>query len=285
MGKKIYPSRAGDLGPQFCGGVDNMRRLLRICWISFLSLFTADLLVALADWSARVEWVKSVLTAHPNVAAFVRTPWVMFVLLLLGFGFLWADRKIKLPRISARLVNTKLVPRLRTVTLQQVFDEESKKPGWDQYESDWDWFLEVQMVNESETPTTIEDVEVRVGVVRKFLGIRLPSWVPWGKTFPCKQVEDFSEHCIHRSVLDIYDNADSKIPSLMKEIKGKPLTIGIGHRGWLRFELRKITQHNLCRSELEIWLVDALQELHYVRYKKGTEKKWDNSFSIVEIGH
>ena len=48
--------------------------------------------------------------------------------------------------------------------MQAVFDSENKKPGWDEQPIDWHWFLEVQLANESETPVTIEDVQIRVRV-------------------------------------------------------------------------------------------------------------------------
>src|SRR5258708_25312803 len=125
-----------------------MRKFLRICGFTLLSIFTAELLVSLADWSARVDWVKQMLDSHPHIAGFVRSPLFMAMMLLLGFGFLWAERKIKLPRISARFMNCKLVPRLGTVTVQALFDAQAQRPGWDQHTSDWDWFVEVVLTNE-----------------------------------------------------------------------------------------------------------------------------------------
>ena len=204
-----------------------MRNVLRIVGYGLLSIFSADLFVAIADWSARMEWVKSVLDRNPHTARFVRSPLFMGLLLLLGFGFLWAERKIKLPRIRARFMNCKLVPRLRTMTPQAVFDAEEEKPGWDKHQGTWDWFVDVLLTNESDTPTTIEEVDVRLQKIRKFWGVRLPSWLPCRKTYPCRLVQGVDDHWIHKSVLDIYDQADSEIPSLLAAIKNIPITIGI----------------------------------------------------------
>jgi hypothetical protein len=259
-----------------------VRKLFWITGFSLLSLFTADFLVSLADWSARLDWVRATLAEHPNVAVAVRSPLLMGLLLLLGFAFLWAERKVKLPRISARLVNCQVVPRMRTITVQALFDAQQEKPGWDRHEGTWDWFLEILLTNEAETPTTIEDVDFRLRRIPRLLGVRVP-WTPWQKIFLCKHLTDLNGHCIHKNVSDLFDNADFRIPSLIEKTKNVPLTIGIGHRGWLRFESPNITQADLRNSGLDVWLVDAMEEKHNVRYRRGDEEKWDKNFTIMEL--
>ncbi len=210
---------------------------------------------------------------HPKLGAFVHTPFVYLVLLGLGFGSLWADRKLKTPRIFGKFLNVKLVPDLRTVSLRAVFAEAKKEAGWETaYKTDWDWFVEVQVVNDSETPTTIEDVDVSVTTKGHLFRRKLQA----------RHVEDLSDYRIDNPNADIFDaELDREIPSLISRIRGVPLTNGVGHRGWLRFSLPQVTRSELVKSKIRIWLVDSIDQRHEVHYKRGSDKKWDSSVSIV----
>jgi hypothetical protein len=108
-----------------------MRRTLNICGYILLSLFTVDGIIAVADWSARVQWVKDMLDHHSSLAGLVRTPIFMFVLLVAGFFLLWSERKLKLPRIKARFMNCQLVPRLRTISANAGGPPLRTLQGWD----------------------------------------------------------------------------------------------------------------------------------------------------------
>jgi hypothetical protein len=259
-----------------------MHRILKICGYGLLSVLSFDFLVAIADWSARWGWVNELHKAHPHLALFVRTPWFMGVLLILGFAFLWAERKLGLPRLGVRLMNSCLIPKLRTVTLKQTFDAESKTPGWDLHKNNWDWFLEITVVNESDTPTTVDDVEIVVRVVRKFIGCRIPSWWPGGRMMEAKHTEDFGRHVLTKKGIESFAEFDNKIPGLLEKIKGVALTKGIGYRGWIHVELPRATQRDLQQCEIDVWLIDALEGKHPLVHKKEREKKWDTTLSIVE---
>lgn len=188
-----------------------MHKILKLCAYGLLSFFSLALLVGLADWSARWDRIKGTLDAHPHLAAFVRTPLFMLIPLVLGFAFFWAERKLGLPRIGARLVNGCLVPRLRTVTIGQTFAAANKEPG-DQHKNDWDWFLEVALANQSDTPTTIESVEAVVKVRRNILGCKIPSWLPKSRLLPVKAIVDCNDHVLVKK--DPWAENDKRIPSL-----------------------------------------------------------------------
>jgi hypothetical protein len=51
--------------------------------------------------------------------------------------------------------------------MRDLFDTKAKTPGWDKREFDWDWFIEIKVANDSETPVTIENVEYRLRVGKR----------------------------------------------------------------------------------------------------------------------
>ncbi len=262
-----------------------MRRAIRLAITVSILLLSFETIIAALEYWHLWEWLDEKMVAYPKFARLIHGPVFPLLCLCVCIAAVYGEKHLRLPLIKARLVNCKLAPRLRTFSIGAVFDEQDKKPGWDLHKGTWDWFLEVLVTNESETPTTIEEIRFELRKVRKFLGVKLPSWVPGKELFSCKHLTDFSEHCIHRSVLDLYDNPDSAIPSLMKEINEVPLTTGIGHRGWLHFEIPKITRRDMNNSEIDVWLVDALEQAHRVTYKRGADRNWDNSFIIIESKH
>jgi hypothetical protein len=246
-----------------------MRQALRLLGIGFWSLLSLDVLIGIVDYVARWEWLESLMRSHPHIAAFVRTPFVYAVLLIFGFVFLTAERKLNLPRIMARYTNSRIILNLKTTTMKQVIDSEEKKPGWDLSPVDWHWLVEVQLANESDTPTTIEEVEVSVKLRGKYKKLPIGR-----KAIAATYIRD----------LNAFDKlggaAFTKLPSLLTEIDGKPLTKGIGHRGWMRIDFRA-NQHDVNNHPiLDIRLVDALRGKHRVDYERNSDKHWDQSFEV-----
>jgi len=72
------------------------------------------------------------------------------------------------------------------------------------------------------------------------------------------------------------------VPSLITSIHRMPLTKGIGHSGWLRVDVEQVSQKDIQKKSLYIWLVDALQNKHKVENKRKNDRHWDESFDIVQ---
>ena len=79
-----------------------MRQALRLLGFGFLSLFSLETVVSILDWLGRWDWLTAFLASHPHAAAFVHTPFAYLGFLIVGFLLLWAERKLKLPRIVGR---------------------------------------------------------------------------------------------------------------------------------------------------------------------------------------
>src|SRR5271170_5191787 len=139
-----------------------MRRGLRIFGYLLLSLLSADTLIAIIDWLGRWDWLRGTMLGHPHFAAFVKTPFPNLILLILGFSFLWAERRLREPKLIARYTNSRWMPDLHSATMQMLFDSSGATPGWDEHRFDWDWFIEVQMVNDSDTPATVDGIGVSI---------------------------------------------------------------------------------------------------------------------------
>ena len=188
--------------------------------------------------------------------------------------FLWSERKLKLPKIVARYTNARVFPNLHTATMRDMIDTETKTPGWEQRKLDWNWLMEVQLVNDSETPTTIDHVGAKVRINRE--------------TKKAKLVDELSKF-----IIDMGYDANCKscsfsgeqyrqLPDLLKTLQDKPLTKGIGYRGWIGFEVKQISQGDINRAKLDMSFVDALGDEHRVNHSKRAEQAWDNSFLIQE---
>jgi hypothetical protein len=254
-------------------------RTFRIVGFAFLSLFTAETAIAILDWLARIDWLKEFMLAHPNIAGLIRTPFSYVALLILGFGFLRAEQWLGRPRILAKFVNGRMFPDGQTTTMQMLFDQEMKVPGYNQMGIDRHWFIEVQLANESETPTTIVKVKVRV---------RAGRW--WNrKSYTAEQHAEMGDFLItyrfdgtgNQINIQRPNGYYEPVPNLLELIHNVALTRGIGHRGWLRFRVPKVTNDDVKTLGMDIWLVDALDGKHKVIFKKKEQKEWDNNFFIM----
>jgi hypothetical protein len=254
-----------------------VRQVFRIIGVSFWSLLSLEILVGIIDWSARWTWVKELLDAHPYLAAFAHTPFVYLALLILGFFFLTAERKLKLPNIHARLINERIMPNLHTVTIDDLFKTERQTPGWDERKLDWWWFVEIQLANDSDTRTTIQTVGGRVTIGRHKGDISL--------------FDNLGQFRIDMGIkADGTTNAEfsgqrhRNLTSLLQTIANEPLERGIGYRGWMRCEVKQISQKdmNSGRVKIHLWLIDALQGRHKVHRRKRREPDWDQSFLIFD---
>jgi len=256
-----------------------VRRILQLVGIFFWSLLSLDIVVGILDWLGRWDWLVSFIGAHPRLASFVRTPFAYLGLLILGFLFLASERFLKQPRLLVRLLNSRTNPDLHTTPVAAVFESQAKTRGWDERKLDWDCFLETQVTNDSDTPTTITRLEARARVKRN-----------WWKSEEVKitHSEDFDGFVIDRGIdvnlkgVKYSGERYIQIPSLMEKIRNLPLTRGIGHGGWLRFRLPQVSQKDINEGNLRIdfWLVDALGGKHKLEHEKKSEQHWDKNFYI-----
>jgi hypothetical protein len=256
-------------------GVCTLR--LTIKWAIRLCLLglSFESIVRIVDYLGRWDWLEGAMVVHPIMASIVRGP--TFPLLCLGVAILmvYGERYLKLPSVMARYTNSRINPNLATTPMQIVVDTETKKPGWDKQDIDWYWLIEVRLANESETPITVEDIEGKVRVGGN-------KWLRWlfpitRKYLPVKHVRDVTKfsttpHEGHPGY--------EPLSGLLQNIKGVPLTKGIGHRGWLCFALRANQQEMHDKPSLDVWLIDALYGRHRLIYKKD-DKAWDMSFDIL----
>lgn len=258
-----------------------MRQALRVLGIACWSLVYAETGIAILDWFSRWDWLKAFMVEHPHFATLIRTPFSYLLLLILGFLFLSAERRLKQPRIVARFVNSRIIPNLKTTTIKAVLDSDAKTPGWEAHKLDWEWFIETQLANDAETPTTIEEVRVRISIKRK-----------WWKREAVKveRSEDFNRFLIDMGIdknlkgHSFEGERYRKVSSLMEKIRNVPLTKGIGYRGWLRFKVNQVNQKDMNggRILVDVWLIDALEGKHKLNYKRKSEETWDNGFYLFK---
>lgn len=258
-----------------------MRRLLRICGIIFLTLFSLDFLFFLLDNAARLDFIQSLLTQHPKLDWFCHTPYVFAGLLGVAFVTLYAQYKVRQPYIIARYTNARLCPDLHSATMEMWFDTQQKKPGWDEHKFDWNWFIELRLVNDSDIPTTVHEFEAKVKAGGSWLR-RLPHTTRRIEAFIMDNVTNFQFY--HREGYQFDRGREVPLSSLMDKIRDKPLTLGIGHEGWIGVHVKQANQREMnSKPSLDVWVVDAYGHKHRVHLaKRNDERKWDMSFEILE---
>jgi len=258
-----------------------MRRLLRLFGIAIVTLFSLDLIVWILDNFARWDFVKSILQGHPKLEWFVHTPYVYVFLLGVGFATLYGQYKVRQPHIFARYTNARLCPDLHSATVQMMFDTQEKKPGWDEHKFDWNWFIELRLVNDSDTPTTVHEFEVKV----KAGGSRLRRLSRTTRRIEASMMSNVTDFQLYHREGYVFDRKrEIPLPSLMGKIRDKPLTRGIGHDGWIGIHLKQASQREMNnKPTLDVWVVDAYGHKHQVHLgRRKDERNWDMSFEIVE---
>jgi hypothetical protein len=258
-----------------------MRRLLRLCGIVFLTLFGLDFLLFLLDNAARLDFIQSFLKDHPKLDWFAHTPYVFGVLLVVAFVTLYSQYKVRQPYIIARYTNSRVCPDLHSATMQMMFDTEEKKPGWDEHKFDWNWFIELRLVNDSDTPTTVHKFETKVKAGGSWLR-RLTRTTRRIEASMMNNVTDFQFY--HQKGFQFDRRREVPLPSLVDNIRDKPLTRGIGHDGWIGIHLKQASQREMnTKPNLDVWVVDAYGHKHRVHFPgRKDERNWDMSFEILE---
>jgi hypothetical protein len=229
-----------------------MRQSLRILGFGFLSLVSLETAVAIIDWSARWDWFTKLMVDHPHLAAFIRTPFSYLVLIVVGFAFLFIEGRLKTPKLAGRVTNLHALPDTATTTMAMLFIEEKKEPGWNEQPLNWHWFARIKIVNESEIPTTVDAIEVRI------------KWKWKRRKLFTKCIEDFGTYVFAGHNSEGWPK-DDEIPNLLQTLKSIPLTHGIGHEGWVRFDISKMSRKEMEVARIDFWIVDAMQGKHKLR--------------------
>jgi hypothetical protein len=144
-----------------------MRPTLRVVGYFFLGLLSVDTLIGIVDWLGRWGWFVMFMSLHPLFAKVIRTPFTYLFFMVFGFLALWAERHLKTPNIIARYIKFRAIPDLHSATMRDFHDAQRENSGWDEQRLDWDWFVEVQMANGSETPTTMDSLEAEVSTRKR----------------------------------------------------------------------------------------------------------------------
>lgn len=256
-----------------------MRQFLRLLGYSLLSIFTVDMIIAGIDYAGRWQWLTTVIDTHPHIAVVVRTRFALLPLLVIGLLVLYAERKLKQPRLVARLINSRFVPDIHTTTIGDVFDTQEKKAGWDEKKLNWRWLAEVQVANDADTPATIEGIETRAWIRRRL----------WQRNVKVSAKHDPNTDDYRMDFGHDEQGGDRpfqgtqyrKVDNLIEKTRNVPLTRGIGYRGWLRIDISQVSQRDAKDLKVDIWLVDALQNRHKVHFSRREQKQWDRGFYML----
>lgn len=252
-----------------------MRKAIRLAIAACITLLSLDTIIQFIDYLGRWEWLENKMLAHPHLSALFHGPMLPLFCLGACLAAVYGERYLKLPDIRAVYLNSRLNPDLSTATLQDAFDTEAKKSGWDKKEIGWHWLIEVRLSNHSETPATIEEIEaiVRVGGNK---------WIRWifpfvRKTIRMKPIKDLTKF-----KASPHDDSREYTPldGLLPKIKGTPLSKGVGYRGWMGFSGRATQGEMLDKPTLDVLLIDALDVTHKLLYRKD-EESWDTSYHVL----
>lgn len=240
-----------------------MRRPLRILRVVLLYAFSIDLIIALVDYFALWQSLSQFLQSNKLAGMAVRNPLVWAFLLIVILLVPKLEGSIKDSDIVAIYTNRLVCHDLLTTSWGAGMDQMNKTPGWDMRPLNWHIFVEVQLANDSETPGTLEDAEIKVMSGPRF-------W--FKKHHAATHVKDLSK-CWKRP---------GRVPltALMDATRNVPLTKGIGHRGWLRFHLNDCSIRDGQTLRYEITLIDALQGRHLVGKKPGSEQHFEQIENI-----
>jgi hypothetical protein len=252
-----------------------MRKLFKWSRRVIISILSLDAFVWIADWGGRWDWLHS----HPFWESIIKSPAFPLICLVLCFVIISAEKSRKSASIKGLFMNSRAIPNMRTVT-NAAFFESAKNPGKGEHQLSWYYFVDIHIVNDSENVVTIEDAKVEAFVKDK------SKWQK--RKVPSQHVRDVSKFRIDNGLNSVAEMREyegvryEEIKSLLQTIRGVPLTKGVGYRGWLRLDVKQVSEKeaNEGRVGLRVWLIDAMQMKHEVHFNKKMEL--DGSFLIFE---
>ena len=183
---------------------------------------------------------------HPHIAYFFHTPFIYLIILCGIVASVWIQKYVREPNLKGRYTNFRAVPDLHSTTLKELGN------GLTRY--DWDFFLEIQMVNDSDTRTTVDDFETEIS-----LGL------PWNETmFQSKRLDDLDsfdmDMCLNANgeanEQKLVGDRYRPVPSFAEKIKDVPLEQGIGYKGWLHYKVFQANQREINSVKTRIWIID-----------------------------
>jgi hypothetical protein len=239
-----------------------------------LAVLSLESVARLADYSGEIEWWSTTLAHHPLLNAVVRGP--IFPLLLAGVCLLsvYGEKFLKQPDLKSRFIRIRLYPRVGIVGLLMMDEIMEKVLKKKTYGYDCDLLVELSIVNESDTPVTIDGFDVELLDDKRVIPTREINDV---STFRL----DFGEVTVREKGRSVLRNHREPLNDLKSELRGIPLTKGIGHKGWIRFEVKDFDRTKMETAKLKLCVVDAFESRHPVTIKKGTAL--DSSGSLVDL--
>jgi hypothetical protein len=155
--------------------------------------------------------------------------------------------KNQLPRIEVKFIRLRIQPRLNTVPLDIAANPNQV------YASDYDVMAELYLVNQSDIPCTVQYFEGEA--------------VLNGHYLRTSRVEDLSMYQL------LFEQANGgtireNLSNLATLLSGVALEKGIGHRGWLRFELLGVGNTDVDQIQFALTLVDSFDGKHKVVRKE-----------------
>ena len=155
-------------------------------------------------------------------------------------------KKNQFPQIDAKFIHLQVVPRLETVPLRAATDNQT-------FASDYDIFVEVFLVNQSEVVCTVQRYEAKAEL--NGLGLKI------------SQERDLGRHDL---VFDIPNGRKRReeMNYLATALEGVALQRGIGVRGWLRFELAGVRNTDIDQVQFGLTIVDSFSGRHIVSKKE-----------------
>ena len=200
-----------------------------------------------------------------------------FLVVVLGF-FVHAYFETRPPAhrtgLHCRFVNSCIFPDLSRATMLDMLETDAKRPGWENRPIGWEWFMEIQVVNGSPVPLTIESIEAKATLDGKDLPTKITSTANYWMDMK----RDQSGNSLGFQGKDPV----RQLPDLAKKIISVVLTQGVGYRGWLHVDVGMLGQGDITRALLNVWLVDSFGEKHEVDFIKEEEKSWNYQFMIFK---
>jgi hypothetical protein len=120
--------------------------------------------------------------------------------------------------------------------------------------------IELSIVNESDTPVTVDRFELVLFHEREVI--------------PTTQLNDLSTFRLcfedekRQGGFTVKKDRRVELDDLKHSLKGVALTKGIGHSGWLRFEVKEFDRKKMETARVKLRIVDAFEIKHKVLVRK-----------------
>lgn len=225
-----------------------LRRTLFLAGAAFFGLGTVEAIFLALDLYGYFDVVRSLMERHPMLDHFFHSQMVSPMILAFGLALLITERKLKEPNIEAIFERVNLEWRLDNLDFAVIAGRIAKQVG-KSFRADCDFLAEVYLVNHADIPVTVRAIEGEF--------FHRKHWWSKKRKLPATFRPNIEEYRMN--------DAPLKTLSYLLETA---LERGIGHRGWLRFELLDISDADASGLKCKIRIVDALGLRHTIKSKR-----------------